>query len=249
MFKRKMDTRTNSLNQQGSTMIVVLMLVIIAVIALVAAGFHIFSIARMRQVHRDLQRNVSVQTKTAFDIYPSETQKNLTKNLTNMLDSMKVEYEPHHVQVQAELETNSIDVKIWYMQPYRILFIPYPQRFYIEATSRSSQGPPKEPVNATGLSFKRLVLESKLPVMVMFWTDWCEHCHHAMPTVEEIAHKYTGRIKVVKIDHDAWPDIGHKYSVSGTPQFLFFKKGSFVGEKSGYGDPQRLWDAVHRHLF
>jgi thioredoxin 1 len=247
MSKTKMG-RTNSLNQRGRAKLTFLLLAIVIVIVLVVTGIHMLSISHMRQAHRDLQRNVNVQTKTAFVMYPSDTQENLTKSLVSVLDSMKVEYEPHHIQVQANPATNSVDVKIWYSYPYRLLFFSYPQQYYLEATNRS-QGPPTAPVIATGVDFNTVALESELPVMVMFWTDWCEHCHHAMPTVEEIAHKYAGRIKVVKVDHDAWPDIGRKYSVDATPRFLFFKNGKFVGEKTGYGDPRRLWDAVQRYLF
>ena len=49
---------------------------------------------------------------------------------------------------------------------------------------------------ATEQGFGTQVLESTLPVLVEFTADWCPPCKILAPIVDEIAHRYEGKLRV-----------------------------------------------------
>ncbi|KAM0848084.1 hypothetical protein ACQ4PT_054607 [Festuca glaucescens] len=76
--------------------------------------------------------------------------------------------------------------------------------------------------------FEAEVMQSELPVLVDFVADWCGPCRLVAPVVDWASEEYEGRLKIVKIDHDANPQIIEKYKVYGLPALILFKNGQEV---------------------
>ncbi|MEA1965105.1 MAG: thioredoxin [Candidatus Aerophobetes bacterium] len=72
------------------------------------------------------------------------------------------------------------------------------------------------------------VLNSHLPVMIDFWTEWCAPCHMLAPLVEKMVTEYQGKVKVGRLNVDENPDIAAKYGIRGIPTVLFFKSGQLA---------------------
>jgi len=82
-------------------------------------------------------------------------------------------------------------------------------------------------------NFEEQVLNSETPVLVDFWADWCKPCLMVAPVVEEISRKYTGRLKVGKLNVDESPVTAAKYGIQSIPTFIFFKDAKIIGQSVG----------------
>ena len=54
-------------------------------------------------------------------------------------------------------------------------------------------------------SFAADVLQSRTPVLVDFWGEWCEPCKALAPMLAQLADDYGGRVKVAKLEIDHNP--------------------------------------------
>lgn len=85
----------------------------------------------------------------------------------------------------------------------------------------------------TTANFESEVLQSTIPVLVDFWAEWCGPCLRLGPTIDSIAQEYDGKLKVVKVDVDAEPQLAAQYGVQGIPMLLFFKGGQVAEQMVG----------------
>ena len=95
-------------------------------------------------------------------------------------------------------------------------------------------------INVTEDTFQAEVLDSSEPVLVDFSAVWCGPCKMLDPIVKQLAGEWDGKVKVVKIDADANPDIVMKYGVMGIPTLLFFKGGEVQERVTGYMPKDKL---------
>jgi thioredoxin 1 len=82
-----------------------------------------------------------------------------------------------------------------------------------------------EPLKVDDKSFKDVVIEAKMPVLVDFWAPWCAPCRAIAPAVEELAGEYTGRVGFAKVNVDENPKLATDYGVRSIPTLLIFKDG------------------------
>jgi len=77
------------------------------------------------------------------------------------------------------------------------------------------------------------VMQSDRPVLVDFWAAWCGPCRMLAPTVEQVAEKYNGKAKVVKLNVDENIEISGKYGIRGIPTLVLFNGGQEVDRHVG----------------
>ena len=90
------------------------------------------------------------------------------------------------------------------------------------------------PTNKTNdKNFKIDVLDSKQPVLVDFWAEWCGPCKAIAPSLEELSEEMASKLKIVKINVDENPSISQTYSIRSIPALMIFKDGEKISEKMG----------------
>ena len=97
-------------------------------------------------------------------------------------------------------------------------------------------------------NFQNVVLQSKSPVVVDFWAQWCGPCLATAPILEELAKEYTGKIDFVKVDVDANSPLAAKYGIASIPTMLVFKGGQPVQQIMGYRPKKELQKVLDEAL-
>ncbi|MFC2014104.1 thioredoxin family protein [Chloroflexota bacterium] len=92
----------------------------------------------------------------------------------------------------------------------------------------------------TDQDFDREVLKCELPVLACFTTRWCHSCYSMRLFTEELASKYDGRVKFVKVDKEESPEVSDRYNVVVVPTILIFKDSQPVKKRLGFQDRSSL---------
>jgi thioredoxin 1 len=100
----------------------------------------------------------------------------------------------------------------------------------------------------TDSNFQQEVVGSLIPVLVDFWAVWCGPCKMIAPILEELARKYDGKLRIGKLDADAYPGVTEQYGVQGIPTLMLFKRGQPVMHMVGFKNREQIEVAILPHL-
>lgn len=93
-------------------------------------------------------------------------------------------------------------------------------------------------------SFKTEVLDSRTPVLVDFWAEWCGPCLALGPTLEEVAKERQGKIKICKVNIEESPALAAQFNVRNIPFMAFIKDGQKVADLIGNHPKHTILKAV-----
>ncbi len=92
---------------------------------------------------------------------------------------------------------------------------------------------PREPVTATASTLDREIFDWPEYMLVEFWARWCGFCRMVEPVVNDLASWRAGRLKIVRVDVDAEPELARRFMVKATPSFVMFRNGTQIARLDG----------------
>ena len=99
-------------------------------------------------------------------------------------------------------------------------------------------------IHITKDNFQEEVLESKVPVLVDFFAQWCGPCKMVAPILDELAEEMTD-VKICKIDVDAEAERARSHRVMSIPTFFVYKDGKSIKRESGGRTKDELVDLIN----
>ena len=100
----------------------------------------------------------------------------------------------------------------------------------------------------TDQSFEQEVLKSDQPVLVDFWAEWCHPCKMLLPAVEQVAEKYQGKAKVVKLNIDDSGQTPQRLGIKGIPTLILFNGGTEAERVVGNTSKDNISRMIDRAL-
>ena len=89
------------------------------------------------------------------------------------------------------------------------------------------------PVDVAEATWGAEVERAGVPVLVDFWAPWCGPCRMVAPALEDVARRYPGRVKVVKVNIDENPRLAERHGVRSIPTMLVLDRGREVDRLVG----------------
>ena len=89
-------------------------------------------------------------------------------------------------------------------------------------------------------SFEEMVLGEEKPLLVDFYATWCGPCRMLAPILEQVQAHLKGKVQVVKIDTDRYPEIASQYNIHALPTIVLFKQGQPIERIEGVLPPEQL---------
>ena len=102
--------------------------------------------------------------------------------------------------------------------------------------------------NVNDENFGPFVLDSKRPVLVDFWAQWCGPCRALAPIVDALAEQYAGTARIVKLNVDDNPALVERYRVQAIPTLILFQDGEEKERLVGVSRKEAIASAIDIHV-
>ncbi len=84
------------------------------------------------------------------------------------------------------------------------------------------------------------LIDSEIPVLLNFHTQWDTQCIAMDPILKDVAAALGDKAKVIKIDVDKNTELAEALRVKGLPTLIIYKKGEMQWRHSGAQDANSL---------
>jgi len=103
-------------------------------------------------------------------------------------------------------------------------------------------------ISLTNDTFREEVIESPMPVMVVFIASWYGSYHIITNLLSELASEFKVRIKFCELDAIAFSNTTEEYKITELPTCLFFNDGILVDKAAGMVPREELVEKLNNLL-
>ncbi len=109
----------------------------------------------------------------------------------------------------------------------------------------SADAPAKKPSDyKIGMDYKKAI-ESKKPMLILFYADWCGFCIRFMPIYERLykAHKHDFNFVKINVEDEKYADVVKKYEIAAFPTVFLVNTKKDTRERlenHDFGDMDKL---------
>jgi thioredoxin 1 len=108
---------------------------------------------------------------------------------------------------------------------------------------------PKYPTTqVTDANYDEIVMQSKIPVLLDFYADWCGPCNMIAPIIDELAEEYEGRALVAKVDTETNPKLSSHFKIKSIPTIMFINNGLLVERFAGLVPKPNLEEILDEYI-
>lgn len=102
---------------------------------------------------------------------------------------------------------------------------------------------------ATDLNSSGIIAKSEKPVLVDFYSKTSDHCESVSAYVDEMAKKYNGKMKFVRVNADENPSLVKTYRIDSFPTLrVFSQKNKVIMPLLGLRDKAQVEDYIKKAL-
>jgi len=98
---------------------------------------------------------------------------------------------------------------------------------------RSPLPAPGEVLELSSEQLTNLIQNSKLPLLIDFYSPTCAPCHMMHPVVEGLAKRRVGEIMTIRLNVDESPEFAANFGIQSVPTFIIFYRGYERGRSIG----------------
>ena len=92
------------------------------------------------------------------------------------------------------------------------------------------------------------LIDSEMPILLDFYTDWNESSTSMHPVLKDVAAAIGDKGKVIKINVDKNNDLAQALRIKGLPTLMIYKSGEMVWRQSGEQDANTLINLVNEFI-
>jgi|ERR1051325_11570854 thioredoxin 2 len=89
------------------------------------------------------------------------------------------------------------------------------------------------PLHVTDETFRQVIQDTQIPVLVDFYADWCGPCKMMAPVLDDVARERMGQLLVLKLDTDRNPATQQAFGVRSIPTMILFRGGAEAARQTG----------------
>lgn len=97
-------------------------------------------------------------------------------------------------------------------------------------------------------NFTDEVMNSDIPVLLDFWATWCGPCRMISPIVKELSEKYSGKLKVGKVNVDEEAELASAFGITSIPTIVLIKNGKTVNSSIGFMTKDQLVKMINNEI-